>query len=89
MQILSDGFLRVTTVLLFYGNMRLIYFVLICRAGVKLLTNGMDRGKFMIPPNKCYMNNYRNPEDERYCPVCHLAIIDRISQLSGATFPWE
>ena len=53
------------------------------------MVNGMDRGKFMIPSNNCYMNNHRNPEDDRYCPVCQLAIIDRISQLSGVTFPWE
>jgi hypothetical protein len=51
--------------------------------------NGLDRGRFMIPSNNCYMNNHRNPGDDRYCPVCQLAIIDRISQLSGATFPWE
>ncbi|MCR4291188.1 MAG: hypothetical protein NUV86_13115 [Candidatus Scalindua sp.] len=51
--------------------------------------NGLDRGKFMIPSNNCYMNNHRNPDDDRYCPVCQLAIIDRISQLSGATSPWE
>ena len=51
--------------------------------------NGVDRGRFMIPSNSCYMNNHRNPDDDRYCPVCQLAIIDRISQLSGVTSPWE
>lgn len=51
--------------------------------------NGVDKGRFMIPSNNCYMNNHRNPDDDRYCPVCQLAIIDRISQLSGVTFPWE
>jgi hypothetical protein len=50
--------------------------------------NGLDRGRFIIPSNNCYMNNHRNPGDDRYCPVCQLAIIDRISQLSGATSPW-
>ncbi|MFQ5685251.1 MAG: hypothetical protein ACE5GV_01190 [Candidatus Scalindua sp.] len=49
----------------------------------------LDRGKFLIPSNNCYMNNHRNPKDDRYCPVCQLAIIDRISQLSGVTSPWE
>ena len=53
------------------------------------IVNDLDRGRFMIPSNNCYMNNHRNPEDDRYCPVCQLAIIDRISQLSGATSPWE
>ena len=51
--------------------------------------NGLDKGRFMIPSNNCYMNNHRNPDDDRYCPVCQLAIIDRISQLSGVTAPWE
>ncbi len=51
--------------------------------------NGFDRGRFIIPSNNCYMNNHRNPEDDRYCPVCQLAIIDRIAQLSGVTPPWE
>ncbi|MBS1259663.1 MAG: hypothetical protein MAG551_02738 [Candidatus Scalindua arabica] len=50
--------------------------------------NGLDKGRFIIPSNNCYMNNHRNPEDDRYCPVCQLAIIDRISQLSGVTHPW-
>ncbi len=50
---------------------------------------GLDRGRFIIPSNNCYMNNHRNPGDDRYCPVCQLAIVDRISQLSGATFPWK
>lgn len=51
--------------------------------------NGFDRGRFMIPSNNCYMNNHRNPEDDRYCPVCQFAIIGRISQLSGVIPPWE
>jgi len=53
------------------------------------IVNDLDRGRFMILSHNCYMNNHRNPEDDRYCPVCQLAIIDRISQLSGATSPWE
>ena len=53
------------------------------------IVNGRDRGRFMIPSNNCYMNNHRNPEDDRYCPVCQLAIIDRIAQLSGAIPLWE
>ena len=51
--------------------------------------NGVDRGRFVIPSNNCYMNNHRNPNDDRYCPVCQLAIIDRISQLSGVTSLWK
>ncbi|MGR3175229.1 MAG: hypothetical protein ACUZ8N_11625 [Candidatus Scalindua sp.] len=51
--------------------------------------NGLDRGRFLIPSNNCYMNNHRNPNDDRYCPVCQIAIIDRIAQLSGAIPPWE
>ncbi len=50
---------------------------------------GLDKGRFMIPSNNCYMNNHRNPDDDRYCPVCQLALVDRISQLSGATSPWK
>lgn len=53
------------------------------------IISGIDRGKYLIPSNNCYMNNHRNPEDNRYCPVCQLAIISRISQLSGATPPWQ
>ncbi|MBT3879871.1 MAG: hypothetical protein HOI47_10535 [Candidatus Scalindua sp.] len=51
--------------------------------------NGFDKVQFLIPSNNCFMNNHRNPEDDRYCPVCQLAIIDRISQLSGVALPWE
>jgi hypothetical protein len=50
---------------------------------------GVDKGRFLIPSNDCYMNNHTSPNDSRYCPVCQLAIIDRISQLSGAIPPWE
>jgi hypothetical protein len=49
----------------------------------------LDRGRFLIPSNNCYMNNHRNPNDDQYCPVCQLAIIGRIAQLSGVTLPWE
>ncbi len=51
--------------------------------------NGLDSGRFLIPSNNCYMNNHRNPKDDRYCPVCQLAIIGRIAQLSSVTPPWE
>ncbi|MHC4267250.1 MAG: M64 family metallopeptidase [Planctomycetota bacterium] len=51
--------------------------------------NNLDRGEFIIPSDNCYMNNHNNPKDDRYCPVCQLAIIDRITQLSGAASPWE
>ena len=51
--------------------------------------NGLDRGEFIIPSDNCYMNNHNNPKDDRYCPVCQLAIIDRVTQLSGAASPWE
>jgi hypothetical protein len=50
---------------------------------------GVDKGRFLIPSNDCYMNNHTTPKDDRYCPVCQLAIIDRISQLSGATPAWQ
>lgn len=53
------------------------------------IIDGVDRGRFLIPSDNCYLNNHRNPEDDRYCPVCQLAIIDRISQLSGAISPWQ
>jgi hypothetical protein len=53
------------------------------------IIGGIDRGQFLIPSNNCYMNNNRSPNDDRYCPVCQLAIIARISQLSGAPVPWE
>lgn len=51
------------------------------------IVDGIDRGRFLIPSNNCYMNNHQN--DDRYCPVCQLAIIGRISQLSGVIPPWE
>jgi hypothetical protein len=51
--------------------------------------NGVDRGRFIIPSENCYMNNHNNPKDNRYCPVCQIAIIGRITQLSGAAAPWE
>ncbi|HHT9139871.1 MAG TPA: hypothetical protein ACFYEA_01635 [Candidatus Tripitaka californicus] len=51
------------------------------------IVGGIDRGRFLIPSNNCYMNNHQN--DDRYCPVCQLAIISRISQLSGVTPPWQ
>ncbi len=51
--------------------------------------SGLDSGRFIIPSDNCYMNNHNNPKDDRYCPVCQLAIIDRITQLSGAASPWE
>lgn len=53
------------------------------------LINGIDKGRFLIPSDNCFMNNHDKPEDNRYCPVCQLAIIDRISQLSGAANPWK
>lgn len=52
------------------------------------IIEGVDRGNFLIPSNNCYMNNHNQPKDNRYCPVCQLAIISRISQLSGAAPPW-
>lgn len=55
----------------------------------KELINGIDRGQFLIPSENCYMNNHDNPKDDRYCAVCQLAIIGRISQLSGVELPWE
>ena len=50
---------------------------------IEIVNDYWIEDRFMIPSNNCYMNNHRNPEDDRYCPVCQLAIIDRISQLSG------
>ncbi|MCP5003773.1 MAG: hypothetical protein GY941_07440 [Planctomycetes bacterium] len=51
--------------------------------------NGLDKGTFFIPSDNCFMNNHNNPKDDRYCPVCQLAIINRISQISSVTLPWE
>ncbi len=51
--------------------------------------DGIDEGRFLIPSNNCFMNNNRNPQDDRYCPVCQLAIIGRISELSGVSPVWE
>lgn len=53
------------------------------------IIGGVDKGKFLIPSDNCYMNNHTSPKDSRYCPVCQLAIIDRISQLSGTIPPWK
>lgn len=53
------------------------------------IIGGIDSGRFLIPSSNCYMNNHTSPKDDRYCPVCQLAIISRISQLSGATPSWE
>ncbi|MFQ5962743.1 MAG: hypothetical protein ACE5KZ_00485 [Candidatus Scalinduaceae bacterium] len=53
------------------------------------IIGGIDRGRFLIPSNNCYMNNHTSPRDNRYCPVCQLAIISRISQLSGTALPWQ
>jgi hypothetical protein len=38
----------ISAVFLFYGNMRLIYFVLIYRTGVKLLTNCIRKGVYYV-----------------------------------------
>ena len=53
----------------------------------KEITNGIDNGKFLIPSNNCYMNNHTGPKDNRYCAVCQIAIIERISRLSGVPIP--
>ncbi|MGR3179324.1 MAG: hypothetical protein ACUZ8E_14845 [Candidatus Anammoxibacter sp.] len=53
------------------------------------LINGVDKGRFLIPSDNCYMNNHGNPKDNRYCPVCQIAIIDRISQLASIETPWR
>ena len=49
------------------------------------IANGRDQGKFLIPSNNCYMNNHARPKDNRFCPVCQLAIISRISELAGVS----
>lgn len=53
------------------------------------LINGIDKGQFLIPSDNCYMNNHENTKDDRYCSVCQIAIISRISQLSGVEVPWK
>ncbi len=40
----------------------------------------------VIPSNNCYMNNH--PTDNRWCPVCQLALIAKICELSGTSAPW-
>jgi len=41
---------------------------------------------FFIPSDNCYMNN--SPAQNRYCPVCQLAIHARIAELTGGRLPW-
>jgi len=41
---------------------------------------------FFIPSDNCYMNN--SPAQNRYCPVCQLAILARIAELTGGRPPW-
>jgi hypothetical protein len=50
------------------------------------LKDGVDIGQWRVPSNECHMNNH--PTDERFCPVCQLAIIARIAELSGVAVPW-
>ncbi len=44
------------------------------------------RRERVIPSNNCYMNNH--PTDDRWCPVCQLALVARLCELSGASVPW-
>ncbi len=50
------------------------------------LKDGVDIGTWRVPSDDCHMNNH--PTDTRYCPVCQLAIIARIAELSGIPVPW-
>lgn len=50
------------------------------------VVDGHDQGRFVVPSDDCFMNNHR--KDDRYCPVCQLELIDRISKLTGASPPW-
>ncbi|MBI4567206.1 MAG: hypothetical protein HY719_02290, partial [Planctomycetes bacterium] len=47
-----------------------------------------DDGQYLVPSRRCFMNNHLNPPDERYCPVCQLAIIDAICRITGVAPPW-
>ncbi len=46
----------------------------------------IPRSEKVIPSNNCYMNNH--PTDNRWCPVCQLALMAKICDLSGASAPW-
>ncbi len=50
------------------------------------LGNPVSRRDRVIPSNNCYMNNH--PSDNRWCPVCQLALIAKICRLSDAPVPW-
>lgn len=47
---------------------------------------GVDVGPYVIPSSACAMNNL--PGEMRYCPVCQLELVGRISGLTGAPLPW-
>ncbi len=52
-----------------------------------LLPSPLHRdSEFFIPSDNCYMNN--SPAQNRYCPVCQLAIHARIAELTGGRLPW-
>lgn len=53
---------------------------------VEIDAAGNDVGLYIIPSELCFMNNH--PYDARYCPVCQLEFIARISELTGADAPW-
>jgi hypothetical protein len=41
---------------------------------------------FFVPSGHCHMGN--DPAQRRYCPVCQLEFIARLSDLTGAPLPW-
>lgn len=42
--------------------------------------------RFFMPSDNCFLNN--RAAQSRYCPVCQLEILARISELAGAPLPW-
>jgi hypothetical protein len=47
--------------------------------------NRRDRA-FFVPSDNCHLGN--NPLQNRFCPVCQLEILARLSELTGAPLPW-
>ncbi len=41
---------------------------------------------FFVPSDHCHMGN--DPSQRRFCPVCQLELVARLSALSGAPLPW-
>jgi len=52
------------------------------------MKEGEDIGIYSIPSSVCVMN-HPEKSNGRFCPVCQLQLIDRISQLTGTKTPWH